>query len=149
MIPDEENRPKPGKGRLLLQVLVITNCILVLVTIWAVLFPRDIYCKSLVLKGSSGNIYASLKNDVKGTFLEIFDDNKKPRVGIGISDGIPKIFLFDENGRTVLGAFVTSGDAAIGMKDKYERVRIGIGLNEGEPRILVNDARGSVLWRVP
>lgn len=149
MVPGEENGPKSGRGKLFLQVLVITNCILVMVTIWALFYPKDICCRSLVLKDQSGNIYASIKNDEKGPSIEIYDDNNKPRIGMGISIGIPKIYLFDENGGTALGAFVSSSDVAIGMKDKYERIRIAIGLFEGEPRVLINDKKEHVIWRAP
>jgi len=93
-------------------------------------------------KADQGVITLGVPTDQKGSGIMVSDAEGRPRVGLGMDEGIPGIALVDENGAKILAMGGGGEGYGILINDKKEVQRIGLGYKEGDAGIMLYDEKG-------
>lgn len=80
--------------------------------------------------------------DQNGSGIMVSDAEGRPRVGLGMDEGIPGIALVDENGAKILAMGGGGEGYGILINDKEEVQRIGLGYKDGDAGIMLYDEKG-------
>ena len=80
--------------------------------------------------------------DGNGSGIMVADAEGRPRIGLGMDEGIPGIALVDEKGAKILAMGGGGEGYGILINDKEEVQRIGIGYNSGDAGIMLYDEKG-------
>ena len=80
--------------------------------------------------------------DQKGSGIMVADAEGRPRVGLGMDEGIPGIALVDEKGAKILAMGGGGEGYGILINDKKEVQRIGLGYKNGDAGIMLYDEKG-------
>ncbi|WP_136806759.1 hypothetical protein [Desulfosediminicola flagellatus] len=81
--------------------------------------------------------------DGKGNGIMVSDAEGRPRIGLGMDDGMPGIALVDTKGSKILAM---GGDQKVGygllISDSKEVQQIGLGFRDGNAGIMLYDKKG-------
>lgn len=80
--------------------------------------------------------------DGKGSGIMVSDAEGRPRLGLGMDEGIPGIALVDEKGAKILAMGGGEEGYGILINDKEEVQRIGLGYKNGDAGIMLYDEKG-------
>ena len=80
--------------------------------------------------------------DGKGNGIMVSDAEGRPRIGLGMDEGIPGIALVDEKGAKILAMGGGGEGYGILINDKKEVQRIGLGYKNGDAGIMLYDENG-------
>jgi hypothetical protein len=77
-----------------------------------------------------------------GSGVMVSDAEGRPRIGLGMDEGIPGIALVDEKGAKILAMGGGGEGYGILINDKEEVQRIGLGYKNGDAGIMLYDEKG-------
>ena len=77
-----------------------------------------------------------------GSGMMVSDAEGRPRIGLGMDEGIPGIALVDEKGAKILAMGGGGEGYGILINDKEEVQRIGLGYKDGDAGIMLYDEKG-------
>ena len=97
---------------------------------------------SIFNPGGKPVITLGVPADGKGSGIMVSDAEGRPRLGLGMDEGIPGIALVDEKGAKILA--IGGGQDGYGLlvNDKEEVQRIGVGYKNGDAGIMLYDEKG-------
>ena len=97
---------------------------------------------SIFNKAGKRAISMGIPADGKGSGIMVADSEGRPRVGLGMDDGLPGIALVDEKGAKILAMGGGGEGYGILINDKKEIQRIGLGYKNGDAGIMLYDEKG-------
>ena len=97
---------------------------------------------SIFNKAGKRAIALGIPADGQGSGIMVADAEGRPRVGLGMDEGIPGIALVDEKGAKILAMGGGGEGYGILINDKTEVQRIGIGYKDGDAGIMLYDEKG-------
>lgn len=97
---------------------------------------------SIFNKAGKRAIALGIPADGQGSGIMVADAEGRPRVGLGMDEGIPGIALVDEKGAKILAMGGGGEGYGILINDKEEVQRIGLGYKNGDAGIMLYDEKG-------
>ncbi len=97
---------------------------------------------SIFNKAGKRAIALGIPADGEGSGIMVADAEGRPRIGLGMDEGIPGIALVDEKGAKILAMGGGGEGYGILINDKEEVQRIGLGYKDGDAGIMLYDEKG-------
>jgi len=97
---------------------------------------------SIFNKAGKSAITIGIPADGEGSGIMVTDAEGRPRIGLGMDEGIPGIALVDEKGAKILAMGGGGEGYGILINDKKEVQRIGLGYKNGDAGIMLYDEKG-------
>lgn len=80
--------------------------------------------------------------DEKGSGIMVSDTAGRPRIGLGMDQGIPGIALVDEKGTKIIAMGGDANGYGLMVNDSMEVKRVGLGYKDGNAGIMLYDEKG-------
>jgi hypothetical protein len=80
--------------------------------------------------------------DGSGSGILVSDTEGRPRIGMGMDEGIPSVAMTDENGKKILAMGGDTQGYGFVVMDANEVERAGLGFNKGDTGIVLYDEKG-------
>ena len=77
-----------------------------------------------------------------GTGIMVLDRQGRPRIGLGMDEGVPSVALVDEKGKKFLAMGGDERGYGFVIMDENEVERAGLGYNAGNTGIMIYDDKG-------
>jgi hypothetical protein len=77
-----------------------------------------------------------------GTGIMVLDKQGRPRIGLGMDEGVPSVALVDEKGKKFLAMGGDERGYGFVIMDENEVERAGLGYNAGNTGIMIYDDKG-------
>jgi hypothetical protein len=100
---------------------------------------------SIFNKAGKRAITLGIPVDGEGSGIMVADAEGRPRIGLGMDEGIPGIALVDEKGAKILAMGGGGEGYGILINDKKEVQRIGLGYRDGDAGIMLYDDKGQYI----
>ena len=100
---------------------------------------------SIFNKTGKSAITLGIPADGEGSGIMVADAEGRPRIGLGMDEGIPGIALVDEKGAKILAMGGGGEGYGILINDKEEVQRIGLGYKDGDAGIMLYDDKGQYI----
>ena len=83
--------------------------------------------------------------DEGGSGIMVSDKNGRPRIGLGLDEGVPSVALVDEKGKKFLAMGGNEKGYGFVIMDENEVERAGLGYNSGNTGIMIYDDKGQYI----
>jgi len=80
--------------------------------------------------------------DELGSGILVADQEGRPRVGLGMDEGVPSLVMINKNGKKTIGMGGDDRGYGLVIMDDNEIERVGLGLKEGNTGVLIYDDNG-------
>jgi hypothetical protein len=80
--------------------------------------------------------------DGGGSGILVADKEGRPRIGLGMDEGIPSVAMTDENGKKILAMGGDAQGYGFVVMDANEVERAGLGFNKGDTGVVLYDDKG-------
>jgi hypothetical protein len=80
--------------------------------------------------------------DESGTGIMVLDEQGRPRIGLGMDEGVPSVALVNDKGKKFLAMGGDERGYGFVIMDENEVERAGLGLKEGTTGIVLYDDKG-------
>lgn len=80
--------------------------------------------------------------DGGGSGILVADKEGRPRIGIGMDEGVPSLAMTNENEKKILAMGGDMKGYGFVVMDENEVERVGLGINKGDAGVVIYDDRG-------
>jgi hypothetical protein len=80
--------------------------------------------------------------DGGGSGILVSDKEGRPRIGLGMDEGVPSVAMTDENGKKILAMGGDEKGYGFVVMDENEVERAGLGFNNGDTGVVIYDDKG-------
>jgi len=80
--------------------------------------------------------------DGGGSGILVADEEGRPRIGLGMDEGVPSVAMTDENGKKILAMGGDEKGYGFVVMDENEVERAGLGFKKGDTGVVIYDDKG-------